>query len=177
MPPDSLVVLSDGRDVITNIHNVKNYSQHLHLYSSISNFRESFESLTEHSPGSIVASTEAQCCVTALGYARPGDLFASDGTRSGRACSAKSSTCKWNGEEEAAPWQRFMEEQARKKGKGSLSDVYLNAGLVAGKAKDLLSVIKAMDIDEKEDDQAVLTALFYKNPNSIMLGEFGFCCC
>ena len=171
LPSDSLVVLSDSRDVITNIHQAKSHGQNVNLYSSLHQFRKTFETLTSESQGSgaIVVSTEAQCCVTALGYIKPGDLFADDGERTGHACSSGSPGCVWKGIEEAEPWNDFMEKRAAEHGKEELADIYLNAGLIAGKAKDLLRVIKALDIKEDEDDQAVLTAFMYRNPNSIVL--------
>ena len=166
---DSLVVLSDSRDVITNIHQAKSHSQNIHLYNSLVEFRKTFDSLTSDSEGAIVVSTEAQCCVTALGHIKPGDLFAEDGSRTGQACSSGSPNCVWKGIEQAKPWNDFMEERAVEHGKEEIADIYLNAGLIAGKAKDLLKVIKELNIEEDEDDQAVLTAFMYRNPKSIVL--------
>jgi hypothetical protein len=48
-------------------------------------------------------------------------------------------------------------------------DAYLNAGLMAGKAGDLLRVIEAADIEVHEDDQAVLTDFMYRRPYEIIL--------
>ena len=62
-----------------------------------------------------------------------------------------------------------METRASEHGKDEVADIYLNAGLIAGKAKDLLRIIKSLDIQEEEDDQAVLTAFMYRNPQSIVL--------
>lgn len=160
LPPDSLVVLSDGRDVITNIHNIKNSNHHFDLYSSISTFRKSFESLTQHSPGSIVASTEAQCCVLALGHIKPGSLFDSNGNRTGRVCSSETPICQWKGDEEATPWHDFMLDLAKQHSEDYRSDIYLNAGLVAGRARDLISLIEAIDIEEEEDDQGEHKLIF-----------------
>jgi len=168
LPPDSLVVLSDSRDVITNIHQKRHFGLHMRLYSSIIAFRKAYDTLTKSSPGAIVVSTEAQCCVTALGHVEPGDLFSKDGSRTGYACSSGPS-CAQKEVENALPWHDFMKEHATKHGKEKLADIYLNAGLIAGKAKDLLAVIEALDIQEDEDDQAVLTAFMYRNPHSIVL--------
>ena len=171
LPPDSLVVLSDSRDVITNIHQAKSHGQNVNLYSSLHQFRKTFETLTSESQGSgaIVVSSEAQCCVTALGYIKPGDLFADNGERTGHACSSGNSGCVWKGIEEAEPWNDFMEKRAAEHGKKELADIYLNAGLIAGKAKDLFRMIKALDIKEDKDDQAVLISFMYRNPNYIVL--------
>ena len=171
LPQDSLVVLSDGRDVLTNIHQAKSHNQNIHLYSSLAHFRKTFDGLTDsQGPGAIVVSTEAQCCVTALGHIRPGDLFAEeDGSRNGRACSSGSPGCVWKGIERAKPWNDFMEQRADESGNDELADIYLNAGLIAGKAKDLITLIQDLDMQEDEDDQAVLTAFMYCNPGRIAL--------
>ena len=62
-----------------------------------------------------------------------------------------------------------MEGRAKEHGKEEATDIYLNAGLIAGKAKDLLEVIQALDIHPEEDDQAVLTAYMYHKPNAVLL--------
>ncbi|KAL7553064.1 hypothetical protein ACHAWF_016322 [Thalassiosira exigua] len=168
LPEDSLVVLSDGRDVITNIPQAKSDGKHVNLYSSLANFRKSFASLTSGSDGAIVVSAEGQCCVAALGHIRPGDLFSTDGERTGRVCSSGSPGCEWN-ENEAQSWVDVMKTHAINIGQGDMPDIYLNAGLIGGKAKDLLRTIRKLDINEDEDDQAVLTAFMYRHPGEIIL--------
>ena len=112
MPQDSLfVVLRDSHDVITNIHQAKVYNDHVGLYSSLVEFRKTFDKLISKSDeGAIVVSSEAQCCVTALGRVQPGDLFAEDGTRTGYACTSDSPGCVWEGEEKSQPWNNFTED-------------------------------------------------------------------
>mmetsp|Transcript_1411 Transcript_1411/g.3303 ORF Transcript_1411/g.3303 Transcript_1411/m.3303 type:complete len:683 (-) Transcript_1411:185-2233(-) len=172
LPPDALVVLSDSRDVLLNIHSVRAL-KYQNLYPSLVRFRKTFADLTNSSPGSIVVSTESQCCVAALGHIRPGDLFEPDGSRSGHICTPGSPNCYHNehtwSEESAKPWHDFMEQRAKEHGKESSPDIYLNAGLMAGRVKDLSSVIESLRLKEDEDDQAALTAFMYRNPNSIIL--------
>ena len=64
-------------------------------------------------------STEAQCCVTALGHIRPGDLFAEDGTTTGRACSSGTPGCAWTGIESdrlgMTSWKLVQASMARMK--------------------------------------------------------------
>ena len=118
LPQDSLVVLSDSRDVITNIHQAKFHNQNFNLYTALVQFRKRFNELTSSS-GAIVVSTEAQCCVTALGHIRPGDLFAEDGTTTGRACSSGTPGCAWTGIESArlgmTSWKLVQASMARMK--------------------------------------------------------------
>lgn len=52
--------------------------------------------------------------------------------------------------ENVKKWTSFMESQAAAKGKADLLDVYLNAGLLAGKVADLLQFLKQLDIHEDE---------------------------
>ena len=66
-------------------------------------------------------STESQFCVTALGHIRPGDLFAEDGTTTGRACSSGTPGCAWTGIESATPWNDFMETRASEHGKDEVA--------------------------------------------------------
>ena len=62
-----------------------------------------------------------------------------------------------------------MEKRATEHGKEELADIYLNAGIITNKAKYLLQVIEALDIQEDKDDQAVLISFMYRNPNYIVL--------
>ena len=116
-----------------------------------------------------MVSTEAQCCVAALSRIKPGDLFAKNGTRTNRACSSGTPNCLWDGDEKAKLWHDFMQDLANDRGKGEMKDIYLNAGLIAGKAHDLISIFEALNIREDEDDQAVLTDFMYRNPNLFAL--------
>jgi hypothetical protein len=166
MDSDTLVVLSDSRDVLIN-----------HPWSSQERadgitvgeeFANAFNAVTESYSGAVVASAEAQCCVGALTYATPGDYFDEDGHRKGRACASGHSPCLWNGDEKAIPWENFMKDLAMSKvEKGN--DLYLNAGLIAGRAGDLLRVVETADFEVHEDDQAVLTDFMYRRPNELIL--------
>jgi hypothetical protein len=50
-----------------------------------------------------------------------------------------------------------------------LDDIYLNAGLMVGRASDLLRVISMANMETSEDDQAIFTDLMYNNPELIVL--------
>ena len=157
----AITVVSDGRDVLLN-HAV-------HYSDSVSSFVEAFEKMTSGQPGAVILSAEAQCCVSALTHSVPGELFGEDGQRTGRACYSGKKGCFWNGDDKALPWESFMQDTAKESGAAGREDVYLNAGLMVGRASDLMRVIKAADISEDEDDQAVLTDFMYSNPGQIIL--------
>ena len=164
MDADTLVVMSDSRDVLIN-HPWMNQEEGA---TTGQEFIQAFEAVTARNPGAVVASAESQCCVGALTYAVPGDYFDEQGKRKGRACASGHAPCLWNGDDKVVPWENFMNDLAMSKvvtGK----DTYLNAGLIAGKAGDLLRVIITADIEVHEDDQAVLTDYMYRRPYELIL--------
>jgi len=167
MASGDLVVLSDGRDVLINN---PSFSGSETSQAALAEFRAAFEAITAQKPHAVVVSAEAQCCVSALTFAEPGDYFAADGSRAQRACSSGADDCLWNGDDKAKPWESFMQAIALERTEGkSYDDVYLNAGLMAGKVEDLIHVIEAAAIGNEEDDQAVLTDYMYQNQDAIVL--------
>jgi hypothetical protein len=165
MSPSSLVVLSDGRDVLLN----NPASSDKYVASAVAAFRAAFEGLTDNHPGAVVISAEAQCCVSALTHAAPGNYYNTDGSRNQRACASGEADCLWEGDVKAAPWEAFMKEIALQRSSQSFDDVYLNAGLMVGTAGDLVRLIERANIGKDEDDQAVLTDFMYNYPESIVL--------
>lgn len=166
LPHDDLVVVSDSRDVLIN--NPKH--SNVYVDSVALEFRANFEKLTNHYPGAIVVSAEAQCCVAALTHIEPGSYFNTDGSRSATACTSGEPGCLWNGDEKALPWENFMKDLSiQRTGGQPVDDMYLNAGLITGQAGDLLRVLNALQLGVEEDDQAVLTDFMYHNSGSIVL--------
>ena len=163
---DALVVLSDSCDVLLN--HPWNTEEDVAASTTGHDFIEAFNALTSQHPGAIVASAESQCCVGALTYAQPGDYFDENGRRKGRACSSGRSPCLWNGDDKVIPWQNFMKDLAFSKVDGG-DDIFLNAGLIAGRAGDMLRLFVTADFEVHEDDQAVLTDYMYRRPNEIIL--------
>jgi hypothetical protein len=166
VPPDDLVAISDGRDVILNIHaNDKDQGQR-----TIEGFELAYKALTLDKPGAVVMSAEGQCCVSALTHATPGSYFHANGTRAERACASGEEGCLWAGDSYKLPWQNMMQELAKNSMQGHyVQDSYLNAGLVAGRARDVKRLIKLADMKAFEDDQAVFTDLFYTWPDLLVL--------
>jgi hypothetical protein len=166
MDSDSLVVLSDSRDVLINHPWIR--QENADDRSIGQEFIDAFSALTAQYPGAVVASAETQCCVVALTYATPGDYFDESGHRKGRACASGHSPCLWNGDDKTIPWENFMRDLAMSN-MATGKDIYLNAGLIAGRANDLLRVLEMADFEVHEDDQAVLTDLMYRRPNELIL--------
>jgi hypothetical protein len=168
--PDHLVVVTDARDVLINIpKETDEYTE-----AAVREFRASYGALVEDFPGAVVVSSEAQCCVSALTHARPGDYYEPNGQREKFSCLSGRPGCQWNGNDRALPWKDFMRDLAeerlrRESGGRSSADVYLNAGLVAGSARNLLRLLRRARIRPKEDDQAVLTDYLYNFPEQIVL--------
>jgi hypothetical protein len=168
MDADALVVLSDARDVLINAPLASRSGNGGATSKAVQELLEGFEALTSLYPGAIVASAEAQCCVGALTYAKPGDYFDEDGRRKERACYSGHPPCLWNGDDKVVPWDNFMKDLALEH-MGIGEDVYLNAGLIVGRAGDMLEVFEMADFQVFEDDQAVLTDFMYRRPDKIVL--------
>jgi hypothetical protein len=168
MDADTLVVLSDSSDVLIN-HPWTSADNTDHSGITIGHkFIKAFQATTAKYPGAVVASAEAECCVGALTYAAPGDYFDEHGHRNKRACTSGHSPCLWNGDDKIIPWENFMMDLAFSK-VVVYKDIFLNAGLIAGKAYDLLRVFETADVEVYEDAQAVLTDFMYRRPNEIIL--------
>ena len=165
LPPETLVAIVDGRDVLLNIHK----DDPNHGMDIIDGFVRAYQALTLGKPRAIVMSTEGQCCVSALTYASPGAFFDYTGRRLARACASGEEGCMWAGDVHKLPWEDFQHDIAKERTGHDLEDVYLNAGLVAGRADHILSVIKTADMDTYEDDQAIFTDFMYTFPDLIVL--------
>lgn len=165
MDSDKLVILADARDVVLNVPNNEAFAS-----LAIDNFMETYKKLTKDSPGAVVMSAEAQCCVSAMAHAHPSEYFDPiTKERTKRACSSGLGECMWYPSQNIEDWQVFMEDLAFNTTGDENSDVYLNAGLMAGYPADLINLLNVLDIDPTEDDQAVLSGLMYQFPDMIKL--------
>jgi hypothetical protein len=160
-----LVILADARDVILNVPDNEAFAS-----LAIDNFMETYTKLTADAPNAVVLSAESQCCVSAMAHAHPGEYFDPiTKERKSRACSSGKSDCLWYQSPNLEDWQTFMENLAFDTTGEDLSDVYLNAGLMAGYPEDLINLLNVLNIDPSEDDQAVLSGLLYQFPDMIKL--------
>ncbi|KAL3907530.1 MAG: hypothetical protein SGILL_008834 [Bacillariaceae sp.] len=164
--PSKIVILADARDVALNIPD--NNDQAI---AAVDRFVTSFEKLTKDAPNAVVVSAEAQCCVSAMSNAFPNEYFNPiTGERANRACVSGQHGCEWKDNEKIAAWDYFMNQRAvERTGEEGKEDIYLNAGLMAGYPEDLIKLLEMMDIGPTEDDQAVLSGLFYSFPDKIVL--------
>jgi hypothetical protein len=168
MKNEELVVITDSRDVLVN----NPYNDDMYSNVFVDEIKMAFEELTYSHANSVVVSAEAQCCVSALTHAVPGSFYNADGTRNQIACSSGKPDCLWNGNDKATPWEIFMKDLMLDRTAQDVhvyDDMYLNAGLIAGRAVDLVRVIESMKIEQSEDDQAVLTDYMYHHPEDIVL--------
>jgi lipopolysaccharide biosynthesis glycosyltransferase len=164
MDPAAIVVLSSDRDGRVNFP----VGNHDLSFGLLYEFRKKFENMTKDFPGSIVTSTDSDCCTSALTHAKPGDFFSTESKRTSRACMSGEADCEWDGDQKARPWMTFMEELATKRS-DVMSNIYLDSSLLVGKASSLINVFEVVDIQKLEDDRAVLTDFMYRNPNLIVL--------
>jgi lipopolysaccharide biosynthesis glycosyltransferase len=162
---ETLVVLSSDRDGRVNFP----VGDHETMFKFLYNFRQRFEVMTRDYPGAVVASTDSDCCASALTHASPGDFFDDGGQRKTRSCVSGEPGCQWAGDTKALPWQSFMKGLASQRSEASSENVYLDTSLLAAKAGDLLRLIKAVDVSNLEDDRAVFTDFMYRNPTQIIL--------
>lgn len=164
MHPKTLAVISDGRDVVLNVPS-KNEAK-----DAIDRFSDSFLRLTKDKPNSIVVSAEPQCCVSALCHAKPGEYFEPvTGNRLKRACNSGQTTCLWEDNENISFWDEFMTNHAYSSQAYQGDYKYLNAGLIVGYPRNLLRLIESLQLEEDEDDQAILTGLMYHDPSAVIL--------
>lgn len=159
--PDRIVAVVDSRDVLINNLDEK----------SLSNFVETFESLTKGKENAIVIGAESQCCVSALTHAKPGDFLNDDLTRTGKSetCNSGEADCLHRGEEHQKPWKDAMRDFAEKQGAKTSKNIYPNSGIIVGKAKNILNSYKILNMKETEDDQALFTELMLKRPDLVIM--------
>mmetsp|Transcript_10837 Transcript_10837/g.25850 ORF Transcript_10837/g.25850 Transcript_10837/m.25850 type:complete len:369 (+) Transcript_10837:127-1233(+) len=166
MEQSKLVIVADARDVALNVPADTTYAE-----QAVDRFLDTFSKLTKNTPGAIVMSAEAQCCVSAMSNAFPHEYFNSTtGDRTKRACSSGHEDCPYEDNDRLGAWKTFMDDRAyNSTGTKNYGDIYLNAGLMAGYPQDLINMLDLMDIHPAEDDQAVLSGLLYSFPDKVVL--------
>ncbi|KAI2507153.1 sulfotransferase family [Fragilaria crotonensis] len=161
---DTLVIVSDARDVLLNVPDKASADV------IVPHFISSFERLTKNSPDAVVMSAESQCCVSAMTQAAPLDYFDPiTGKRNVRACASGEETCPYEDGYNVNAWKAFMCELSYQRTGSYHHSVFLNAGLFAGSARNILRLLDRVDIGEKEDDQAVMSGLLYHDPEAVVL--------
>ncbi|KAI2493561.1 sulfotransferase family [Fragilaria crotonensis] len=164
MSDDTLVVVSDARDVLLNVPDRESAA------SIVSHFISSYQRMTINRPDAVVMSAEPQCCVSAMSQAGPLDYFDPiTGERKERACTSGKDTCQYEDGFRINAWKTFMSDLSYHRTGEYQASAYLNAGVFAGSARNILHLLDRVDIGETEDDQAVLSGLLYHDPEALVL--------
>ena len=164
MSDDTLVVVSDARDVLLNVPDRESAA------TVVSHFVSTYQRMTKNLPNAVVMSAESQCCVSAMSQAGPRDYFDPiTGERNVRACASGEDTCPYEDGFNINAWKTFMSELAYQRTGRYHESVFLNAGLFAGSASNMLRLLDRVDIGQTEDDQAVMSGLLYHDPGALVL--------
>ncbi|KAI2500296.1 glycosyl transferase [Fragilaria crotonensis] len=164
MSDDALIVVSDSRDVLLNI------PDNVEAANVVSHFVSTFKTMTENVGDAVVMSAESQCCVSAMSHASPLDYFDPiSGERIGRACNSGESSCPYEGGFDINAWKTFMSELAYKKTGRYHESSFLNAGIFAGTARNIIRLLDRVKIGPTEDDQAVMSGFLYHDPEALVL--------
>ena len=166
LPPNTLVVLGDSdRDVMSN-----------NQYSALATFKQFFNDRLSRDEHQIIVSASSVCCAAALSHVSPKTgLFAPSGgkgypRRTGQlTCSEDECLLVVDDDLNGRMWKQSQQMLAAQRGHIDASHAFLDAGLMAGRAADLLRVLEIADIKESEDATAVLTDLMRLLPELIAL--------
>lgn len=148
--PEQIVIITDARDVLSvNFKSEQLYS--LVTKKDINN--------------KVIVSTEIGCCVPAK--FKPGQLRTKDGKVLNRTFDKKESKDNFDND-----WKNMFKKRADKAGikhpVAHKQSIYLNAGVYCGKVKNILKVYNLMNIDDKEDDQLIMSEIFYHYPDKFL---------
>lgn len=150
--PEQIVLISDARDVLS-----VNYES-----------SELYKKIRADVNESIIISTEIGCCVPAK--FKPGGLRTAEGKVLKRTYDESPETKNANYDNE---WKAMFKTRAVEKNIKHDIDykqsIYLNAGVYVGKVKTLLSIYAMMNIADKEDDQLIMSEIFYHHPKKFAL--------
>lgn len=167
--PNTLIMLLDSRDMLLNVQIDKRGDVAQDFAPRLLTYIDKYKKLTEGNPGAVVLSAESQCCVCAMSWAHPSAYFnVSNGKRLQRACNSGEAGCEYLDNENIDLWTDFMVSREFNV-TGTVGNSYLNAGMMAGEASKLIDLIDRLDLAEHEDDQAVLSGLYYQFPNEVIL--------
>lgn len=150
LDPEQIVVITDARDVISVNFTSKQ------LYSLITK---------KDIDRKIIVSTEIGCCVPAK--FKPGQLRTKNGKVLNRTFDKKDSKQNFDNE-----WKEMFKKRAEKVGvKHPVShkqSIYLNAGIYCGRVKNILKIYELMNIADKEDDQLIMSEIYYHHPDKFL---------
>jgi len=148
LPPNKIVVISDGRDVFVG----KNQSELIHTYTKLA-------------LNKILVSTEWACCEETRKMYAPNNIRYVNGSHKYLMNNSQKNVHHWI--------QQFKTLAFTKTGRKDLKWVNPNAGLYMGQVKDILKMYSLMNIyKDDEDDQSVLSEIILQNQNMFELDYF-----
>jgi hypothetical protein len=163
---DQLVIVGDADHVALNVP-----EQRENAVVAVERFVKNFQQLTQNAPNAVVIAADESCCVPAMSHNYPDQYFSKDGMRGQRSCVPGKNECHAEENDKTEMWKAAMQHHADDtlpKGIDS-TYVYLNSGLVAGNPQDLIRLLDILDLDQSEDDEAVLSGLLLSRPELIVL--------
>lgn len=148
LPREKIVIICDARDVLSVNFNSEQF---------LAKFKQSVDHDFR-----VLVSTEIGCCVrTPFG---PGKYRTTTGEVIHRSFDNKSSENNFDTE-----WKDMFKWRAMNRGIDHpikhKQSIYLNAGIYAGKVKNVMRIYNYMSIHKKEDDQLIMSEIFYLHPN------------
>lgn len=187
--PDQVVLLSDSTDVLANNSPARFLENYLRIADKSVADSSSADlpfpaaavatgaGMTTHTTPpyphpQIVVSAEKGCCVNPMKYFSPGDFLDAQGQRKASAITdlAKlQSLSEGTLTSRESEWQERMltQKQALDQGDNGLDFHYLNSGMIAGRADDLLELLRFLKTEEAEHDQALITEYWLHFPEKL----------
>lgn len=146
--PEQIVVFCDARDVLCVNHNSRDL---------IEKFK------THIQTSKVVVSTEIGCCVPS--NFNPGEYR----SKTGEVLKKSFSLNEADKADKADKWKEMFKLRARDH--DIMHDIehkqsiHLNSGMYMGRVKDIMNIHKLMNIDVTEDDQLIMSEVFYHHPH------------
>jgi Glycosyl transferase family 90/Stf0 sulphotransferase len=163
LPPNAIVILSNGKDASLNPHIRSSDS----FFTAISELRKTLRDTLP--PDAVLVSVSSDCCSLAMHHTRLGSLFDTNGQRSARTCRTGECTSIPENDYATKEWNEYMKQQSIKHGHDQVDSIYLDGTIIAGTVQNMLALIRDVDALPWEDDRAVLSDFMYRYPNRVML--------
>lgn len=152
LPSDRLVIICDARDVLS-----VNFDSDM--------FVRKLKSTVDYK-SKVLVSTEIGCCVKT--WFGPGQYRSIDGRVLQRSYDKSNVDLKYDSQ-----WKNMFKERALLEGikhpVKHKQSIYLNAGIYTGLAKNVCKIYDHMAISEREDDQIIMSEIFYLRPEFFQL--------
>lgn len=123
--------------------------------------------------GAVVVSAEPLCCVLAPSHQPPLSIFYDNGIpgASERGCPSGQPDCLHRANDWSDWWWDAIENFVDPWQEDDVDSPYLNAGLVAGPAEDVLAIYRTLALNHENDEQAVMTEYMLWWPAKVVLDD------